>query len=90
MGGAQMMTKDKSTGSRIHSKGRGHRLLGFALAAIGMIWLARQIGWLPAPEIELTIVWPIIVIAGGLFMALHTHDHCKKKITRSNADTNFH
>ena len=73
-----MITKDKSIKQRIHSRGQGHRILGFTLAAIGMIWLARQISWLPAPEIELTIVWPVVVIAGGLFIALHTHDPCKK------------
>ena len=73
-GGIQMIAKDKSIGHSIHHRGQGHKLLGFTLVAIGIVWLARQIGWLPAPEIELTIVWPVVVIAGGLFIALHSQD----------------
>lgn len=74
-----MTTRNNWIGHSIYYRRQGHKLLGFTLAVIGMVWLARKVGWLPAPEIELTIILPVVFIAMGLFIALHTHHPFKMK-----------
>ncbi len=80
-----MIKKDKSKGHSIHFRGQGHRLFGFTLSVIGFFWLAKKIGWIPVPEVELAIVWPVVVITLGLFIALHTRE-VGNKFTKDDVD----
>ena len=42
-------------------------MLGFILIAIGIIWLGKELGWIPAS----LPVWPVVLIIIGIVMILN-------------------
>jgi len=65
-----------------YHRGEWHLYLGITLSASGFLWLAKNIGWIPATENGLAIHWPLVIIVLGLFITLHTRRHGKEIIKK--------
>ena len=52
-----MMTKTKAAHTG-NAKRRFHTLLGLALSGAGVVWMAKQLGWVPAVAGGAAIFWP--------------------------------
>jgi len=48
--------------------GRWQKMAGFALAVVGVFWLAKRAGWLPTDHDHPALFWPMAVIAIGLLL----------------------
>ncbi len=59
---------DKAPVHTARKRGGLRRIAGIALSVIGLFWLAHKAGWIPAEHGHTAIVWPVIVIAVGLFL----------------------
>ncbi len=64
---------------------KGHKIIGFLLSLVGLLWLARKAGWVShdtswAPHYAngSTIFWPLVLIAVGLFLIFGLGDGSKK------------
>jgi hypothetical protein len=60
------------------SRGQGHRFFGIVLAAIGFVWLAKKVGWIPVAVSGLTILWPIVIMVLGVFIILHANNEKRR------------
>ena len=47
---------------------KGHRIGGLTLAGIGLFWLAKNAGWIPA-EADTPLFWPTVIFTSGICMA---------------------
>lgn len=48
-------------------KNHGTTVLGLLVAAIGAIWLAKEIGWV---AVDLSLIGPVVLIALGLIIII--------------------
>ncbi len=55
------------------SHGQWHKLTGILLAVFGFFWLAKKVGWIPVAAGGSVIVWPVLTIMLGLWIALGKH-----------------
>jgi len=65
------MTKvSNSTNIKGHTGKRyWHKLTGILLAMIGIFWFAKKIGWIPVAAGGSVILWPVLTIMFGLWLA---------------------
>jgi hypothetical protein len=62
-----MMNEKKDVMSE-RRRGGLRKIAGVLVAVLGLFWLAHKAGWMTAEHGHSAIVWPIIVIASGLFL----------------------
>ena len=61
------MVPGNAPGKGAH-RGRRQKVLGIALAVIGLFWLAKRAGWMPVEHGHPTVFWPLVVVAIGLLL----------------------
>jgi len=66
-----MLTRKGSAAEKLFSRlGNRHRATGIVLTLIGMSWLAKRAGWMPSDHAHPTLLWPLLTVAVGLFLAI--------------------
>ncbi len=68
---------ENTPGTSERKRGGARKLVGILLATIGFLWLSKKIGWLPVEHGHPAILWPIVVIALGLFLFLGSRHNRK-------------
>jgi hypothetical protein len=46
-----------------------HKLTGILLAVIGFFWFVKKVGWIPVATGGSVIIWPVLTIMLGLWLA---------------------
>jgi hypothetical protein len=65
-----MTKKSISTNTKGHARhGHWHKLSGILLAVVGLFWLAKKVGWIPVAAGGSFILWPVLTIMLGLWIA---------------------
>ena len=53
--------------------GHWHKLIGILVAVVGFFWLAKKVGWIPVAAGGSVILWPLLTIMLGLWVAFGKH-----------------
>jgi len=74
-----MMTEVEYKQVKHGLRGKGHKLVGVFLTALGVFWFAHKVGWIPAFNGGSAIFWPLLTIGMGLFILFGSkHRHIRK------------
>lgn len=81
------MTTKSMTNYRMkhgEERSKGHTIVGVALSAFGIFWLAKKVGWIPVAAGSSNVFWPAVIIAVGIAMILSAR---RRYINRGKDDS---
>jgi hypothetical protein len=65
-----MIKESISTNIKGHTRNRQwHKLSGVVLSMVGFFWLAKKVGWIPVAAGGPVIIWLVLTIMLGLWLA---------------------
>ena len=67
--------------------GKGHQITGAVIAMVGLFWLAKKVGWIPAATGGSAIFWPVVIVIAGIAIFLSSRSNRKSDVM-SNFPTN--
>lgn len=73
-----MITEIESKQMKKSLRTKGHKFVGVLFTAMGIFWLAHNVGWIPTSEGKSAILWPLLTIGLGLFVLFGSkHRHIR-------------